>query len=149
VKGEDRRRKVAFLLLVLAAVITVASAAFAVQITLDESDIAQLGGTGQVSVSCPANPCEVDEVTWTISNTAPYRVTHVNVKWKPASSASSAQYKVYVTLYDNSDNIVGSGSATQGGSANAETTSVPVSPNPDPKDVYKVEIVIVQTAFGT
>jgi hypothetical protein len=54
---------------------------------------------------------------------------------------------VYVTLYDGSNNIVGSGSATQGGSSSSVTTSVSISPNPDPKNVYKVEIVIVQTAF--
>jgi len=34
VNGEERRRKVAFLLLALAAVMAVASAAFAVEITL-------------------------------------------------------------------------------------------------------------------
>jgi hypothetical protein len=145
VNGEDRRRKVAFLLLALAAVITVASAAFAVQITLNESDIAQLGGTGQVDVSCPANPCEITRVTWTLSGTPP-RVTQVNVKWTPASSS---EYKVYVTLYKDASTIVGSGSATQSGSSSPVTTPVPVSPvapytSIDPKDVYKVEIVIVQ-----
>jgi hypothetical protein len=56
---------------------------------------------------------------------------------------------VYVTLYDNANNVVGSGSATQSGSSDSVTTSVSVSgPSPiDPKDVVKVEIVIVQTAF--
>jgi hypothetical protein len=147
VNGEDRRRKAAFLLLALAAVIAVASAAFAVQINLASADIAQIGGTGQVSVNCPAagNPCKVDKVTWTLSGTPP-RVTQVKVDWTPASNAP-ASYTVYVTLYDNANNVVGSGSATQSGSSGSVTTTVPVSPNPDPKDVYKVEIVIVQTAF--
>jgi hypothetical protein len=144
--GEDRKRKVAFLVLALAAVIAIASAAFAVQINLASADIAQLGGTGQVDVNCPVSGCQISRVTWTLSGTPP-RVTQVKVDWTPASSASSASYTVYVTLYDNLGNIVGSGSATQSGSANAVTTSVSVSPNPDPKDVYKVEIVIVQTAF--
>jgi hypothetical protein len=144
VNGEDRRRKVAFLLLALAAVMAVASAAFAVQIDLSSADIAQIGGTGQVSVSCPANPCQITRVTWTLSGTPP-RVTEVKVVWTPASSSGS--YTVYVTLYDGSNNIVGSGSATQGGSSSSVTTSVSISPNPDPKNVYKVEIVIVQTAF--
>jgi hypothetical protein len=147
VNGEDRRRKVAFLLLALAAVITVASAAFAVQINLSSEDIAQIGGTGQVSVNCPGNPCQVSKVTWTISGSAPFRVTAVNVQWTPASSEATASYTVYVTLYDSANNVIGSGSATQGGSSSSVTTSVPVSPNPDPKNVYKVEIVIVQTAF--
>ena len=122
-----------------------AYAAYAVLIGV--AQVAQLGGTGQVSVNCPtAAPCQVDQVTWTITTTAPFRVTHVNVKWTPASDAP-ASYTVYVTLYDSLGNPVGSGSNTQSGSTTSVTTSVPVSPNPDPKDVYKVEIVIVQTAF--
>jgi uncharacterized protein (UPF0333 family) len=147
VNGEDMRRKTAFMLLVLAVVIAVVSAAFAVQISLSSADIAQIGGTGQVSVNCPAagSPCQVSKVTWTISGTT-LKVTAVNVQWTPASNAP-ASYTVYVTLYDNLGNTVGSGSATQSGSTSSVTTSVPVSPNPDPKDVYKVEIVIVQTAF--
>jgi hypothetical protein len=150
VNGEDRRRKVAFLLLTLAAVMAVASAAFAVEINLSSENIAQLGGTGLVDVNCPtAAPCQVNQVTWTISSTAPYRVTAVNVKWTPASSATTASYTVYVTLYDSANNVIGSGSATQSGSSSPVTTTVPVSgPSPiDPKNVYKVEIVIVQTAF--
>jgi len=148
--GEDRRRKAAFLLLALAAVMAVASAAFAVQISLPSADIAQIGGTGQVDVNCPVSGCQISRVTWTLSGTPP-RVTEVNVRWTPASDAP-ASYTVYVTLYDGSGNIVGSGSAPQSGSATAVTTPVPVSPvapytSIDPKDVYKVEIVIVQTAF--
>jgi hypothetical protein len=143
-----RRKAIGAVLMAVAALMT-AYAAYAVLIGLSSANIAQLGGTGLVSVNCPAagDPCQVDQVTWTISSTAPFRVTHVNVKWTPASSAATASYTVYVTLYDNANNIVGSGSATQSGSTTSVTTSVPVSPNPDPKDVYKVEIVIVQTAF--
>jgi len=139
--------------LLAVAALMLAYAAYAVLIGLSSADIAQLGGTGLVSVNCPtADPCQVDQVTWTISSLAPFRVTAVNVKWTPASSASSASYTVYVTLYDGSNNIVGSGSATQSGSSSSVTTSVSVSPvspytSIDPKDVYKVEIVIVQTAF--
>jgi hypothetical protein len=144
VNGEDRRRKVAFLLLALAAVMAVASAAFAVQITLNDSDIARIGGTGQVSVSCPVSGCQISKVTWTLSGTPP-RVTEVKVEWTPASSSGS--YTVYVTLYKGASTIVGSGSASQSGSSGSVTTSVSISPNPDPKDVDKVEIVIVQTAF--
>ncbi|MEM2693033.1 MAG: hypothetical protein QXW56_06025 [Nitrososphaerota archaeon] len=121
-------------------------AAYAVLIGLSSSDIAQLGGTGTVSVNCPtASPCKVDRVTWSLSGTPP-RVTTVHVTWTPAS-ASPASYTVYVVLYDNSNNAVGSGSATQQGSSQQVITNVPVSPSVDPKDVYKVEIVIVQTAF--
>jgi hypothetical protein len=143
-----RKRKAIGAVLMALAALMMAYVAYAVLIGLSSTDIAQLGGTGQVSVNCPAagDPCKVDQVTWTISSTAPFRVTAVNVKWTPASNAP-ASYKVYVTLYDGSNAIVGSGSATQAGSTTSVTTSVPVSPNPDPKDVVKVEIVIVQTAF--
>jgi hypothetical protein len=146
------RRRTVGAILMAAAALMAAYAAYAVLISLASTNIAQLGGTGLVSVNCPGDPCQVSEVTWTISNTAPYRVTNVNVKWKPASSAATASYTVYVTLYDSSNGIVGSGSQSQSGSADAVTTSVPVSPvspytSIDPKDVYKVEIVIVQTAF--
>jgi hypothetical protein len=142
-----RRKAIGAVLMALAALMT-AYAAYAVLISLSSADIAQLGGTGLVTVNCPtAAPCQVEQVTWTISSSAPFRVTAVNVKWSPASS--SASYTVYVTLYDNANNVVGSGSATQSGSSGSVTTSVSVSgPSPiDPRDVVKVEIVIVQTAF--
>jgi hypothetical protein len=142
-----RRKAIGAVLMALAALMT-AYAAYAVLINLSSADIAQLGGTGLVTVNCPtAAPCQVEQVTWTISSSAPFRVTAVNVKWSPASS--SASYTVYVTLYDNANNVVGSGSATQSGSSDSVTTSVSVSgPSPiDPRDVVKVEIVIVQTAF--
>jgi hypothetical protein len=142
-----RRKAIGAVLMALAALMT-AYAAYAVLIDLSSADIAQLGGTGLVTVNCPtAAPCQVEQVTWTISSSAPFRVTAVNVKWSPASS--SASYTVYVTLYDNANNVVGSGSATQSGSSGSVTTSVSVSgPSPiDPRDVVKVEIVIVQTAF--
>jgi hypothetical protein len=142
--GRNRRKAIGATLLAVAALM-LADAAYAVLINLSSANIAQIGGTGQVDVNCPGNPCQVDQVTWTISSTAPFRVTHVNVKWTPASNAP-ASYTVYVTLHNNLGNVVGSGSATQSGSSSPVTTSVSVSPNPDPKDVYKVEIVIVQTA---
>jgi hypothetical protein len=143
------RRKAMGAALLAVAALMLAYAAYAVLIGLSSTNIAQLGGTGQVSVNCPVagDPCQIEQVTWTISSTAPFRVTHVNVKWTPASNAP-ASYTVYVTLYNDANSVIGSGSATQSGSTTSVTTSVPIStPYPDPKDVYKVEIVIVQTAF--
>ena len=102
VNGGDRRRKVAFLLLALAAVMAVTSAALAVEITLNSTDIAQIGGTGQVEVYCPANPCEVTRVTWSISG-PPFQVTAVNVEWTPRSDGD---YTVYVVLYDSTVTII-------------------------------------------
>jgi len=143
VNGGDRRRKVAFLLLALAAVMAVASAALAVVIALDPGDVADIGGTFPVDVECPAagDPCQVDRVTWSISG-PPFQVAAVNVEWTPRNSGS---YTVFVVLYDSTVTIISSGSTTvsvTGGSPT--TTTVNVSPGANPRDIYYVEIVIVQ-----
>jgi len=142
VNGGDRRRKVAFLLLALAAVMAVASAALAVVIALDPGDVADIGGTYPVDVECPtADPCQVDRVTWSISG-PPFQVTAVNVEWTPRNSGS---YTVFVVLYDSTVTIISSGSATVTVTAGSPTTTtVNVSPGASPRDIYYVEIVIVQ-----
>jgi hypothetical protein len=141
--GEDRRRKAAFLLLALAAVMAVASAAFAVQISLSSSAIDQLGGTGNVDVLCPANPCQINRVKWVITATPPFQVDKVKVEWQTRET-TGASYTVYVVLRDGSNAVISSGSATQAASSSSVTTEVDVSPNADPAEVYKVQIVIVQ-----
>lgn len=142
-RAEDRSRMFALLLLALAAVVTVASAALAVQISLGSSDVNQLGGTGLVDVTCPANPCQVTKVSWVLTSSAPYKVDKVSVQWTTAKS-SGANYMVYVVLYDSSNNVESSGSATQAAASGAVTTQVDVAPDVDPKDVYRVEVVIVK-----
>jgi hypothetical protein len=143
VNGEDRRRKVAFLLLALAAVMAVASAAFAVSISVDGVD--QLGGTPNVNVYCPAagDPCKINRVKWVLTSSYPYLVDRVLVQWQTRET-SGASYTVYVTLLDNSNNPISGGSATQSAQSSAVTTNVDVTPNADPAQVYKVQIVIVQ-----
>jgi hypothetical protein len=146
VNGEDRRRKVAFLLLALAAVMAVASAAFAVTIGLTSADVDQLGGTGNVDVLCPANPCQISRVKWVLTSSGPYGpylVDRVQVNWQTRET-SGASYTVYVTLLDSSNNPISGGSATQSAQSSAVTTTVDVTPNVDPAQVYKVQIVIVQ-----
>ena len=140
--GEDRRRRVAFLLLALAAVMAVASAAFAVQINLTSAEVDQLGGTPIVGVNCPANPCQINRVKWVLTSPYPYLVDQVRVDWQTASSTGS--YTVYVTLFDASNNPISGGSATQAASSSPVSTYVDVSPDADPAEVYKVQIVIVQ-----
>jgi len=144
VNGEDRRRKVAFLLLVLAAVMAVASAAFAVQISLSSSAIDQLGGTPIVDVNCPANSCQISRVKWVLTSSYPYEVYRVRVDWQTASTTGS--YTVCVTLFDGDSppNAISGGCATQTASGSPVNTYVDVSPNADPAQVYKVQIVIVQ-----
>jgi hypothetical protein len=141
VNGEDRRRKVAFLLLALAAVMAVASAAFAVSISVAGVD--QLGGTGQVGVECPANPCQISRVKWVLtSSDHQYLVDQVKVVWKPASSSS--EYTVCVTLFDDDDNAISGGCKTDVSGSGFIETPVDVSDDVDPAEVYKVQIVIVQ-----
>jgi hypothetical protein len=142
VNGEDRRRKVAFLLLALAAVMAVASAAFAVQISLSSSAIDQLGGTPIVDVTCPANSCQISRVKWVLTSSYPYLVDQVRVQWQTASSTGS--YTVCVTLFDDDEDEISGGCATQTASGSPVTTEVDVTPNADPAEVYKIQIVIVQ-----
>jgi hypothetical protein len=143
VNGEDRRRKAAFLLLALAAVMAVASAAFAVQITLSSSNVDQLGGTPTVDVNCPANPCQISRVKWVLKSSAPFKVDKVRVEWQTASSTGS--YTVCVTLFDGASppTAISGGCETQTASSSPVTTEVDVS-DVDPALVYKVQIVIVQ-----
>jgi hypothetical protein len=49
-----------------------------------------------------------------------------------------------VTLFDDSNNPISGGSATQAAFSAPVSTYVDVSPNADPAQVYKVQIVIVQ-----
>ena len=142
--GEDRRRKVAFLLLALAAVMAVASAAFAVSISVAGVD--QLGGTPIVGVDCPAagDPCQINRVKWVLRSSYPYLVDQVKVEWQTASTTGS--YTVCVTLFDNASppNAISGGCATQSASSSPVSTYVDVSPDADPAEVHKVQIVIVQ-----
>ena len=140
--GEDRRRRVAFLLLALAAVMAVASAAFAVTIDLRSADVDQLGGTPMVDVNCPADPCQISRVKWVLRSSYPYLVYQVKVVWQPASSSS--EYTVCVTLFDNSGNPISSGCETDVSGSGSIDTYVNISPDADPAEVYKVQIVIVE-----
>jgi 2,4-dienoyl-CoA reductase-like NADH-dependent reductase (Old Yellow Enzyme family) len=146
VNGEDRRRRVAFLLLVLAAVMAVASAAFAVTIGLTSAEVDQLGGTDRVEVLCPANPCQINRVKWVLTSSGsygPYVVDQVRVDWQTRET-SGASYTVCVTLFDDNDNAISGGCATQPASGSTANTIVNVSPDADPAQVKKVQIVIVQ-----
>jgi hypothetical protein len=151
VNGEDRRRKVAFLLLALAAAMAVASAAFAVEIRLDSSDVARIGATPQVRVYCPVagDPCQITRVTWSVAfSPPPPKVTAVNIQWTPAATGT---YTVYVVLYRSDGTTVegyGSTSVTISTLGSTPTTVNLASPA-DPRYIYYVEIAIVQTAFSS
>jgi hypothetical protein len=136
-------RVIYLLLSALLGAIAFSAAAYAVAIGLTSTDIDQLGGAGNVDVYCPANPCQITRVKWVLTSSAPYLVDRVLVQWQTRET-TGASYTVYVTLLDNSNAIIASGSATQAASSSSVTTTVDVSPNVDPAQVYKVSIVIVQ-----
>jgi len=139
--GRNRRKAIGAALLAMAALM-LAYAAYAVLIDLTSAEVDQLGGTPIVDVYCPANPCQISRVKWVLTSSYPYLVDRVRVDWQTASTTGS--YTVYVTLLDSSDNPISGGSATQTASSSPVSTYVDVSPDADPAEVYKVQIVIVQ-----
>ncbi|MEM1742688.1 MAG: hypothetical protein QXK95_01845, partial [Nitrososphaerota archaeon] len=120
-------------------------AAYSVAITLNDTDIQRLGGTGQVQIICPAQGCKIDKVTWTLTGT-PLRVSEVNIRWTPnqPESGSTITYTVYVYLYNKDGNIAGSGSRDEGMTGEVTTTIIPLGDLIDPKDIEKIEIIIVE-----
>jgi hypothetical protein len=140
--GRNRRKAIGAVLLAVAALM-LAYAAYAVLIDLTSAEVDQLGGTPIVDVYCPANPCQISRVKWVLTSSYPYLVDRVLVQWQTRET-SGASYTVYVTLLDASNNPISGGSATQAASSSPVTTNVDVSPNANPAQVYKVQIVIVQ-----
>jgi hypothetical protein len=140
--GRNRRKAIGAVLLAVAALM-LAYAAYAVLIDLTSAEVDQLGGTPIVDVYCPANPCQISRVKWVLTSSYPYLVDQVRVDWQTRET-SGASYTVYVTLLDSSNNPISGGSATQAASSSPVSTYVDVSPNADPAQVYKVQIVIVQ-----
>ena len=126
-----------------------ASAAYAVTISLSSSNVMPIGGTGLVTVNCPAQPCAVSKVTWTLDTSPPFYVASATVSWTPSQDGD---YQVCVNLYGSDGNPLnnGSGCITKrlpGGTATS--TTVPFSgtgsSRPNPRDINKVEVIIVQT----
>jgi len=134
-------------LIALLMILAVVAVAYSVAISLESTDIDQLGATGKVDVYCPTSgtTCQINKVKWVLTTNPPYMVDKVKVLWTPRNSDQSTSYTVYVELYDSTaQNLKASGSATQNGSDQQVETQVDVSPDADPYDVYYVRIVIVQ-----
>ncbi|MEM2545127.1 MAG: hypothetical protein QXJ49_02905 [Nitrososphaerota archaeon] len=128
-------------MLAMAAVVAVASAALAVEISLSSNDVDRIGATPQVDVLCPANLCQVTRVRWVITSSYPYQVDQVRVQWTPATTNN---YNVYVTLFDSDSSAISGGATTVSVSGGSPTdTWVDVS-DVDPGQVYKIQIVIVE-----
>ena len=118
------------------------SAVYAVSLNLDSGNVAQVGGTGTVDVQCPASGCTIDSVKWVVDSNPPYKITGATIDWTTADSG--ATYTVYLTVYDNTDTVIASGSATQTGDTNPVSTTIDFGNSIDAKDIYKVEVVIVE-----
>jgi hypothetical protein len=137
------------LLMLLGGAILTVSAAYAASMSLSSSNVMALGGTGSVSVNCPASGCAVSQVAWTVSSsssTAP-TISGAKVTWTTAQT-SGHNYDVYVTIFSGTT-VVGSGSATQAASGSAVTTSVTItaaSGSITPASLDHVEVDIVQTS---
>ncbi|MCX8193358.1 MAG: hypothetical protein N3G77_06085 [Nitrososphaeria archaeon] len=127
------------LLVVLLALLITVAIAYAVEISV--SAVNQLGATPQVKVSCPASECTISRVSWILTTSLPYNVDKVRVHWKPADTSKT--YNVCVELYQStSGNPISSG--CQSASGSFTYTEVDVT-NVDPRQVYYVRIVIVET----
>jgi len=125
--------------LVLLALALLVLPVYAVLIDLSPSSIDQIGGTGKVDVQGPGN---VSRVKWILTSSRPYRVNKVIIRWD--ANNDDSEYTVYVTIYDNTGSDIAYGSASdQGGSDTIETT-INLNTSVDPKDIYKVEIIIVE-----
>ncbi len=119
--------------------------ALAVQLTLDSDNVERIGGTGQVAVLSPENDDTINKVEFTIeTNPADPDfgdVVSVDVTWEPAENGN---YFVMVILYDNSNNVVGYGTATPTGltAGSSTTTTVTLSDTASPEEIYKVEVIL-------
>jgi len=137
-------RKKLIPLIALLMILAVVAVAYSVAITLESTDINQLGATYKVDVYCPTSECKIDRVKWVLTG-PPYMVNKVKVLWTPRSSDPSTHYKVYVELYDSTaQTLKAYGFATQQGSNQQVETEVDLDQNVDPYYVYYVRIVIVQ-----
>jgi hypothetical protein len=121
-----------------------ASAAFAVTITLSSGNVNAIGGTGLVAVNCPASPCSVTSVTWTLQGVAPFYIQSATVAWTPSFTGSA---QVCVNIYTGASTTPTAGAcATASGltSGTATTTTVTFSTAVNPQVVDKVEVIIAQ-----
>ena len=129
-------------LIALLMILAVVAVAYSVAISLPDGEPPDLGATPKVDVACPtpkSGACQIDIIKWKISSIPPRMVTGVEIDWSPGSANG---YDVFVELYDSSDYYVGGGSATTTGDDPLEVT---FTPPVDPKDIYKIRIVIIES----
>ncbi len=93
-----------------------------------------------VDVSCPtAGSCEAT-VSYGLDEN--YDVYQCKVTWTPSFTGEA---KVACILYGSSNNKLASGDDTVSVTSGSQTTTtITFSPSVDPKDIYKVEVVIME-----
>ena len=129
-------------LIALLTMLAIVAVAYSVTIGLPSGEPPDLGATGYVAVVCPTpkdGACRIDSIKWIISSSPPRNVTGVKIDWNPGSANG---YDVFVELYDGDDKYVGGGYATN---TKTDPLTVTFDPSVDPKDIYKIRIVIIET----
>jgi len=131
-------------LIALLTMLAIVAVAYSVAIDLSEEP-PDLGATDYVNVVCPTptgNACQIDSIKWKIpipSPSGPRKVTGVEIYWNPGTADG---YDVFVELYGEHDNYVGGGSVTN---TKDNPLTVNFDRSVDPKDIYKIRIVIIET----
>jgi hypothetical protein len=128
-------------LIALLMILAIVAVAYSVAIDLSEEP-PDLGATDYVNVVCPTpkgDVCQIDSIKWIISSLPPRNVTGVKIDWNPGSADG---YDVFVELYGEHDKYVGGGSVTD---TKDNPLTVNFDPSVDPKDIYKIRIVIIET----
>ncbi|MEM1731268.1 MAG: hypothetical protein QXY26_09110 [Ignisphaera sp.] len=123
---------IAILLLLLAGV-----SVLAVALTVTAKGVA---GSDKVDVECPVGSyggqdCAVT-VGWVLDNNYEM-VDKCKIEWTPIGKTVS----IACIVYDSSGGFLSSGKAT---GQSSSPTEVDLDPNVDPKDIYKVKVVIVE-----
>ena len=134
------------LALLLGGTLLAVSAAYAASITMSSSSVMALGGTGQVILNCPASPCSISSLTWSITGppSAAPTVNGATVTMTLAGTSSN-KYTVYVTVYGSGSTVLTSASVTNVAGA-ATSATVTISGSITPSQVQSVEVDVVQTA---
>jgi hypothetical protein len=143
-KMTNTTKFVALALLLGGTLLTV-SVAYAASITMSTTSVMALGGTGQVTLNCPATPCSISSLTWGITG-PPTAAPTVNqaVVTMTLAGTSSNHYTVYVTLFGSGATVLTS--ASQANVAGASTSAtVTISGSISPSAIVSVEVDVVQT----
>ena len=141
-----RKAQFGALALLLGGTLLAVSAVYAASITMSSSSVMALGGTGQVTLNCPASPCSISSLTWSITGppSAAPTITGATVTMTLAGTSSN-KYTVYVTLYGSGSTVLTSASATNIAGA-ATSATVTISGSITPAQIQGVEVDVVQTA---